>query len=532
VTLRLLPSTPPGSSTPAARPLGSITPRLWTRPLRTLTPATSYGYRVIWFAREILGTPLDPWQQWLVIHLGELLPSGLPRFRRALVLVARQNGKTHVCVVLALYWLFQERIRLVFGSSTKLDYAAESWSAALNLATATPALAAKMQKPRLGKGEQTLLTADGCRYKIGTANRTGGRSLPIQRLIGDELREQKDWSAYNAAYNAMALQVGAQAVWISNAGDTTAVVLNSLRDDALALVDYAAEQPGVAYADLLEAGHDPQLGIFEWSAPPGTHPMDETGWAAANPQLGRRMPYSNIEGAARTVSRPGADPLALAGFESEVLCMGVAQVAPALDRGGWAAGLDPATLEAYRGRLAMCVDLSPDMQHATVAVAACLSGASVRVELVGAWSGPDAVRQLTAALPGLAATIRPRKIGWFPNGPAAALDAKLRDRRKDGVRGWPPPRVGVAEIKGDTAAVCMGFALAVTGAEILHSGDPLLDAQVEGAEKLNLGGGRFVFTRVGGGHVDAVYAAAGAVHLAKTIPARRPSTKMAVGGGR
>ena len=95
MTLKLASSTPSGETPqPAPQTLGSITPRLWTRPLRELTPQTSYGYAVIYFAAVVLGRPLDPWQQWLVIHLGELLPDGLPRFRKVLVVVARQNGKT------------------------------------------------------------------------------------------------------------------------------------------------------------------------------------------------------------------------------------------------------------------------------------------------------------------------------------------------------------------------------------------------------------------------------------------------------
>ena len=52
---------------------GSETPRVWTPPLRDLTPETSLGFRCIAFA-ELLGVTLLPWQQWLCIHLLELLP--------------------------------------------------------------------------------------------------------------------------------------------------------------------------------------------------------------------------------------------------------------------------------------------------------------------------------------------------------------------------------------------------------------------------------------------------------------------------
>jgi hypothetical protein len=82
--------------------------------------------------------------------------------------------------------------------------------------------------------------------------------------------------------------------------------------------------------------------------------------------------------------------------------------------------------------------------------------------------------------------------------------------------GWPPEGVEVEEIRGDVAAVCMGFAEQVTALKIAHSGDPLLDAHIAGAEKTTHGDG-WRFSRKGAGHVDALYAAAGAVHLARTL---------------
>src|SRR5690349_15886926 len=97
--------------------LGSTVPRLWTPPMRELTPETSFGFDVVDFARDVVGRPLDPWQEWVVIHAGELLEDGRPRFRKVLVLVSRQNGKTELGVMLTLFWLFVERVPLVLGTS-------------------------------------------------------------------------------------------------------------------------------------------------------------------------------------------------------------------------------------------------------------------------------------------------------------------------------------------------------------------------------------------------------------------------------
>ncbi len=81
---------------------------------------------------------------------------------------------------------------------------------------------------------------------------------------------------------------------------------------------------------------------------------------------------------------------------------------------------------------------------------------------------------------------------------------------------WPPRGVTLEEITRDAPAVCMGFAEQVTTGQVAHSGDPLLDSQVGTAEK-QFTGKRWVFA-LGGDPVDAVYAAAGAVHLARTLP--------------
>jgi hypothetical protein len=468
-------------------PLGSITPRLSTRPLRKLTPRTSYGFAVIHFAAEILQQPLDPWQQWVVIHLGEMLPDGRPRFRQVLVLVARQNGKTHLCKVLSLFWMFVERWPLIFGTSTDLEQAKEAWEAAVDLAEETPALAGRLhaRHKRVGNGQQVFWTTDRSRYKIGAANRKGGRGKSIDRAIGDELREQHDWDAYNAAYNAMNARPRAQVVYITNMGDTRSVVLNSLRADAIAAIGSDLERP---------------VAIFEWSAPPGCHPTDQAGHAAANPQYGRRMDPDIIVSAARRVSKPGADPEELAGFQTEVLCQAVDQLDPAIDPTAWESCHDPAPLDtANRAGLAACVDLSPNLQHATLAAAQILEDGRARVETIAAWDGPDTMARLRDELPRWVATVRPRALGWYPGGPAATLDADLRDRRTAGRHHWPPRGVDVSELKSDAPAVCMGFAALVGQLQVAHSGQALLTAQI---------------------------ASAGAVHLARTLPkARRVSRR-------
>jgi hypothetical protein len=445
----------------------------------------------------VLRRPLDPWQQWLVIHAGELLEDGItPRFRQVLVLVSRQNGKTEVLVELSLFWLYVETVNLVLGTSTNLVYAHESWDKAVQQVEANPSLLKDVPRNgiRRANGEQTLSVKVGPRlgrYKIAASNAKGGRSLTVDRLIMDELREHHDWSAYNAAVPATSAVKDAQVWMITNQGDEKSVVLQSLRTQAL-------------------SNTDPRLGIFEWSAPDGALPTDVDALAAANPNLGHRISLESLMGDAMRAEAAGGEQLA--GFLTEHQCRYVPMLAPAIDAGSWASCLNPDTLEAVRGRVALCLDVAPDMHHSTLYAAGLLDDGRSRVEPVAAWSGQGCTEQLRRELPGIVAKVKPAKLGWFPSGPAAALAADMQERS-----GWPPEGVELEEIRGeDVAAVCMGFAEQVTAVKIAHSGDPLLDAHIAGAEKTTHGDG-WRFSRKGAGHVDALYAAAGAVHLARTL---------------
>ncbi|MBK1785128.1 terminase [Prauserella cavernicola] len=461
-----------------------------------------------------------------MIHAGELLPDGRPRFRKVLVIVARQNGKTHVLVVLSLYWLFVMQVGLVLGTSTNLDYARESWEKAVELVESIEELAEEVPKGGIRKanGEQTLTIArtvkgkrHRSRYKIAASNRKGGRSLTVHKLILDELREHDSWAAWNAAYNAMNAVPDAQAFGITNKGDARAVVLNSLRKDAV-------EVNEVTGRETMRADGDPELGLFEWSAPQGSEPDDPHALAQSNPNLGRRISLRSLLADARRAKRNGGEELAQ--YLTEILCMDVPNLNPAISAAGWAEGHVPGDLSELRDQLALVVDVSMDEQHAALLAAAQLPDGRVRIEPVHAWSGPTAVKDMRAEVKGLVALVRPRKLGWFPNGPAAVVAADLAEGED-----WPPEDVEVEAIRRDVPAVCMGFAELVKSGQVLHSDDPMLNAQAGGAEKLPRGDA-WVFTRHGAGHVSGIYAAAGAVHLARTLPVPKPPPKPVILRGR
>jgi hypothetical protein len=222
-----------------------------------------------------------------------------------------------------------------------------------------------------------------------------------------------------------------------------------------------------------------------------------------------------LSGARRAKRLGGA---ALAGFLTERMCIRVKLMDPAIEPARWAAAADPGTLDEVRSRVALVFDVNLSMTHATLYAAAMLPDGRVRVEAVKAWSGPGCADRAARAIPEWVAKVRPRAFGWLPSGPAASVASKLKDRSAGGRRGeWPPPGVIVEEIRGETSAICMGLVALVDAGQLAHSADPLVDGQIEGTEKAPQGPKTWVFSNPSG-DCDAVYALAGAAHLAQVMP--------------
>ena len=109
-----------------------------------MTQATSAGFEAAEFAQDVLGIALHPWQRWLLIHALELNPDRTFRFRTVVVEVARQNGKTTLVQVLALWRMFVDGAGLVIGTAQNLDVAEEAWTGAVEMAEGVPELAAEI----------------------------------------------------------------------------------------------------------------------------------------------------------------------------------------------------------------------------------------------------------------------------------------------------------------------------------------------------------------------------------------------------
>lgn len=452
---------------------GSETPRLWTRPLRPLTPATSRGFEAIEFAEAVMGMTLLPWQKWLLQHLLELRPDGTYRFRTVIVLVARQNGKTTLLQVLALWRMYMDGANLVIGTAQNLDIAEETWQGAVDLAEAVPELKEEIADVIRTNGKKTLILTSGERYKVASASRRGGRGLSGDFVALDELREHKNWEAWGAVTKTTMARPRAQIMGFSNAGDRESVVLASLHDRALRTVT-----EGEFWEP--EAG-DSSLGLFEWSAPDefectckqlDGHGLkcklqDRSYWGIANPSLGHTITEEAIASCLAT------DPNEV--LLTEVFCRWVDGIfKPAIDPRLWTAAADPNS--TLIDPVAFAVDVAyPDRDYASIAAAGMNSDGAMHVEVIAHDEGTDWV---VPRLLELRDKWWPIAIALDPGGPAGGLLAEIEANDIE------VEKMTVREV----AQACGGlYDHVVDAQDIRHRDDPILNNAFLAAAKRDMG---------------------------------------------
>ncbi|MHA3682794.1 hypothetical protein ACXR2W_00835 [Leucobacter sp. HY1908] len=494
-----------------AKHFGKTEPRIWTKPLRELTPETSLGFEVIRFAADVLGIVLYPWQQWLLIHALELLPNGDYRFRRVVVLVARQNGKTLLGSVLTAWWLFSDSRRhperippvrfKVVGVAQNLDIAREPWAGVKmwcdpqpdteeEAELAIPALQKRAAKVVDTNGKESIVARNRAHYEIRAA--ANARGKPAARVLMDETREQKDWRAWNAVSQTLKSFGGLGQLWaISNAGDPNAVVLKAQREVGLKAIESfkAYVEAGILSAEEFANGNDVSVGLFEWSAP-DCEMDDVEAILQANPSIGH---------GALTVDICLADmppSMAESGYRTEVLCQWVtAKVDPHITPDAWRALADPESRIADGSELVLAVDTAFDRKWSYLAVAGWRDDGLKHVELIAQRPGMLWVGKAAEEL-------RER----WPTMTHAAVQ----------VRGCPASEFvdvlteadfEVIEVGGSTlGAVPGGFHDMVRDRKIRHLGQPAAAMSFEGAMTKQLNEVR-VWDRVGSG-TDAAPAVA------------------------
>ena len=501
------------------------------------------GFDVIDFARDVLEITLLPWQRVFFIRALELKLDGTLRFRTILLLVARQNGKSTISLVLALYVLYMLRWKTVLSTAQDLDTAEEIWELAVEQIQETdedddgeevfirPWLQEQVEKIIAVNGKKGLVLKGRRRWKVKTAGRRAGRGFTADLILADELREHQSWQAWAAITKTTQTRPHALILGLSNAGDRLSVVLSALRRQAhLALgdpdrlADAVAEIEEVAAAE--EAGEaevedaataDDALAIFEWSAAPGCDTRDVDQIAQANPSLGHLIPLRTILADEQT------DPEWV--YRTEVLC----QWPDGLIDGPYAPGAWDACANAFIAKPDGSQALAEHDQIAGDMVA-CLSVTKdgKRTHLVVAGVRPDGLPQVE---------VRATRLGSAWVAPFL-MDPKVRSRitHVTGQERGAPVSALLEELERDPdftipiepwggsalTNAFQAFEMAVNAKTLRHNDQPPLSAAAAAAKTRFLGAIKVIDLR--GSEVDAapLIGAVGALWLLRNRPEPTP----------
>lgn len=462
--------------------IGVTEPRIFTEPLRELTPETSLGFACIEYAEGTLRKVLYPWQKWALIHcleiIGELDGEWRFRFRTVLFLISRQNGKTVLSEVIASFFLNVLGVGSIFGTSLSLDKAEEVWEAVIYDQETVPELRGDIDRVSRTNGNKRLILSGLRQYKVGAPTRRAGRGDSNDLVMLDEIREQRDWETWSAAAASTTAKPNGLIVCFSNAGDPESVVLRQLRSAAIAKID------GTQAADFGGSVDDSSLGLFEWSAPEGAATDDMEALAQANPALG----YGYVT--ERTLMSNRAT-FPESKFRSECMCQQVETILPQpFPDGAWNAGVDVMSRIAGESELYYGIDLSFDRRWTTIAVCGLREDGDWHVEVIARRVGTEwaidwfRARQMRG----------PMKLAFQSRGaPVSGLAEQictLPNVERCAIEG-PELPAGWARF-WDAVAACDPER---GGARVYHLPQPVLDQPAKTAQLRNLGGGAQVIDR-------------------------------------
>jgi phage terminase large subunit-like protein len=443
--------------------LGGVqTPRIHSQ----LNDLPSKGHEMIEFAKEI-GMPLMPWQEFVAIHGHKVKPDGRYYHSECGLVIARQSGKSTFMMLRVLTGMFVWGENLQLSSAHRLTTSLETFRQMVGIIESNDKLASEVKKIRWQHGAEEMELKGGRRFVVKAANNASrGISAPSSIHL-DELREYKDEDAWSSMRYTMMASKNPQ-VWIySNAGDQHSVILNKLRERAIA----ASVNPSDT------------IGWFEWSAEPDapiTLPSGEINWPAfaqANPSLGITIHPDNIKAVIN-------DPPDI--VRTEVLCQWVDTINSAIDAQKWElCKTDPIPLDPDKETW-FGLDLSPDRKFGALVATQKLPGERFNLVLLHTWSNDYSINDLAVAND-IAPYVRKYNVQTvaYSKRTAQAVASRL-----------VPAGIPITDMDGAIyAESCDRWLGAINSHRLQHGGQEELTQQTLSAAKLPYGDGSWIIGR-------------------------------------
>lgn len=419
-----------------------------------------------------LGVRFDEWQNGAgSIALGKREDGKYAATVGGIVLsIPRQVGKTFLVgmIVIALCLLFPGMTVLWTAHRTRT---ATKTFHALKAMTERPKIKPLMLDPRLSNGEQELRFRNGSVIMFGAREQGFGRGF-----------EEVDIEVFDEAQ-----------ILSEKALEDMVPATNQSRQPAGALLFFMGTpprpaDPGAEFTNRRDAalsGQSEDMVYIEFSADQDADPDDRAQWAKANPSFPRRTPVESMK-------RMRANLTDDASFMREGLGVWDPPGSGALSETAWLACADTGSLAV--GPVAFAIDVAPDGNRASIAVAGVREDGLPHVAIVDSRAGIDWVPARVAQL---LADHHNVGVALDPGGPAGAL---LLDLDHAGVK---PTQLKTR----DVVQACGRFLNLVEAAGLRHRDEGALLEAVRGAKTRPVGEAWAWARRTAAADITTLYAA-------------------------
>jgi phage terminase large subunit-like protein len=310
-----------------------------------------------------------PWQELVAIESMRVKDDERWAFPQIGVLVARQQGKSHL-MRLRILWGLLNGEKLQILSAHKLAVSLEHFNQLLDLIEQHDWLMSQMKKIRRTNGQEEIQFLNNARFKVVANNAAGRGYAGAETIYLDELREHKDYGAWSAITKTQLAAKNPALFAFSNAGDATSTVLNELRDRGLATIQ----------------GVKDSLLWLEWSAPPNCKiTIEDAAWA--NPAMGRTVHVDNIKA---TFNEPEAV------IRTEIFCLWVDTLQSPWSPNAWNQCADPDLVVEPGQQTYLAFDVTPRRNQASLVASQIIDG-KIALGLVQTFDSDTALDDLTIA---------------------------------------------------------------------------------------------------------------------------------------
>jgi phage terminase large subunit-like protein len=333
---------------------------------------------------EIIKMPLLPWQEYVLKDMLTVDTKGKWIRKTNLLLIARQNGKTHLARMLILAHLIKWETNVLIMSSNR-SMALDTFRQVTDILENNDYLKGFVKQIRYANGTESIEMLNGTRLDVVAATRDGSRGRSVNGLLFiDEVREITE-EGFRAATPVTRAHPNSHTLLCSNAGDAFSTVLNDLRERA---ISYPPKS----------------FGFYEYSAPQYCKIEDRNAWAMANPSLGYTITEEAIEEAIATSP--------IENTRTETLCQWIDSLSSPWPHGVLEETSD-STLEMTAGAYTVFgFDVSPSRRNGSLVAGQLLPDGRIGIGILETYSSQVAIDELkmAASIKGWADIYKPRLV--------------------------------------------------------------------------------------------------------------------------